>query len=692
MSNTSIIKSSFIEKAEAIVLENISNEQFGVSQLAELMHMSRSNLLRKIKKETTLSASKFISKVRLIKSKELLEDKDLTISEISYEVGFGSSSYFIKCFREYYGYPPGELGKKIEAEVVEVVEDNLENSSSFLIRNKKHLFSLLGLLVVFSAFYFFNNQTAEVIEEELDKTIAVLPFKNESNDSLNLYFVNGLMESTSNNLQRIEDLRVISRTSVEKYRNTSKGIPEIAEDLNVNYLVEGSGQRIGNQILLNIQLINASTNTPIWAEQYSREVGDVFALQNEVSKKIANAIKAIITPAELKLIDKKPTENLLAYDFYLQALESFYTRTKEGYKKAIPLFEKAIENDPEFALAFANLSISYYYLDIFQKQKKYLQQINNYADKALLYDSKSDISLIAKALYYMYNEEYRLAVPHLEKALEYNPNSSAVVQVLSLLYANNIPNTGKHLKYALMGIQLDVGANDSIGKSYRYLSLSSALVQTGFTEKALAYINKSLEYNPKNYYAPYLKILILFARDKDIKRTTSLLEVELKKDTTRMDLMQEVANFHYYQGNFEKSYFYFKRFVESKEKYGLNIYPHEDIKIGFVYNEMGFNKEATSFFNAYTKYCEEDTSIYKSASLAVKYAYEGDNEKAIKQLQIFATENNYQYWILIFMDIDPVMESLKKDPRFVKVIKKIKNRFWENQTNLKKSLEEKALI
>ena len=107
---------------------------------------------------------------------------------------------------------------------------------------------------------------------------------------------------------------------------------------------------------------------------------------------------------------------------------------------------------------------------------------------------------------------------------------------------------------------------------------------------------------------------------------------------------------------------------------------------------MGFNKEATSFFNAYTKYCEEDTSIYKSASLAVKYAYEGDNEKAIKQLQIFATENNYQYWILIFMDIDPVMESLKKDPRFVKVIQKIKNRFWENQTNLKKSLEEKALI
>ena len=689
MSETSNIKSNFIEKAELIVLENISNEQFGVSQLADLMHMSRSNLLRKIKKETTLSASKFISKVRLIKSKELLEDKDLTISEISYQVGFGSSSYFIKCFREYYGYSPGELGKKIETEVV---EESIDNSSSFLISKKKHLFSFLGVLVLLSAFYFYTNQKAEVVDEELEKTIAVLPFKNESNDSLNLYFVNGLMESTSNNLQRIEDLRVISRTSVEKYRNTSKGIPEIAEDLNVNYLVEGSGQRIGNQILLNIQLINASTNTPIWAEQYSREVGDVFALQNEVSKKIANAIKAIITPAELKLIDKKPTENLLAYDFYLQALEPFYNRTKEGYKKAIPLFEKAIENDPEFALAFANLSISYYYLDIYQKQKKYMQQINNYADKALLYDSKSDVSLIAKALYYMYNEEYRLAVPHLEKALEYNPNSSAVVQVLSLLYSNNIPNTGKHLKYALMGIKLDVGANDSIGKSYRYLSLSSALIQNGFTEKALSYVNKSLEFNPKNYYAPYLKTLILYARDKDIKETTSLLELELEKDSTRMDVMQEVANFHYYQGNFEKSYFYFKKFVEIKEKYGLNIYPHEDIKIGFVYKEMGLDKEAENFIKSYSEYCEDDTSIYKSASLAVKYAYEGDVEKAINQLQIFATESNYQYWILVFMEIDPVMNPLKKDPRFAKVLKKIKDRFWENQTNLKKSLEEKELI
>ena len=673
----------FIDKAEALIVENLSNEQFGVSELAGAMNMSRSSLLRNIKKHTKLSASQFIRKIRLQKGMELLKQTSLTVSEISYQVGFGGTSYFIKCFREQYGYPPGEVGKgKLEAEPAPM---------HFSKRYRLQIIAMASLVFVAIAILLFNKKKA-IPDVKLEKSIAVLPFRNESSDSTNLYFVNGLMESALGNLQKIEDLRVISRTSVEKYRNTEKGIAEIAEELNVNYLVEGSGQRVKNQVLLNIQLIEASSDQPIWVEQYSREVDDIFTLQNEVAQKIAAAIEAVVTPSELQQIEKRPTENLVAYDYYLQALDPYNSETKEGWEKAIPLFEKAIENDPQFALAFANISITYYQLDKVQNQKKYKQQINNYADKALLYDSKSDISLIAKALYYMYTEEYRLALPHLEKALEYNPNSSAVAAVLSILYGSYLPDTAKHLKYALMRAQLDIAVNDSTAKSYVYLELSNALIQNGFTDEALTYINKSLDQDPQNPYAPYLKTLILFAKDSDIERTTKLLVLEWEKDTTRLDILQEVANFHYYQEDYNNALFYFEKFIEAKEKYSLNLYPQEDIKIGRVYEKMGLDEKAANYFKAYAAYCEMDQSIYKSASLATKYANEGEFDQAIEQLSTFASQDNYQYWILIFIRLDPIMKSLKHHPEFNKTIQKIEDRFWDNQKQLRKSLEEKGLI
>lgn len=687
MSNTPNIEPEFIKRAEAIILENLSNEQFGVSELAEAMDMSRSNLLRKIKKQTKLSVSQFIRQVRLQQGLELLKQNSLTVSEISYQVGFGSTSYFIKCFREHYGHSPGEVGKGSLEEGME----QKEVRPRFIQRNLGWIVGAV-FLIPLTLFFLFFNKLNVTSNGKLEKSIAVLPFKNESSDSTNLYFVNGLMESALSNLQKIEDLRVISRTSVEKYRDTKKGITEIAEELNVNYLVEGSGQRVVNQVLLNIQLIEATSDKRIWGEQYSRKVDDVFTLQNEVAQKIAAAIEAIVTPAELELIEKKPTENLVAYDYYLKALSSHYMRTIEGYKKAIPLFEKAIENDPKFALAYAHISISYYYLDIIQNQKQYKEQINNYADKALLYDSKSDISLIAKALYYMYNEEYRLALPHLEKALEYNPNSSAVVKVLALLYANNIPDTAKHLTYALMDLQLDIASNDSISRSYTYLNLSNALIQTGFVEEAITYINKSLDYAPDNYFAPYLKTMILFANDGDIELATTLLEREWQKDTTRLDILQDVANFHYYQEDYDNAFFYFEKFVKAKENAGQNMYPHEDIKIAMAYKKMSLELDAAAFFEAFVQYCEKDESIYKSASMAVKYAYEGNHEEAIEQLKIFAKQDNYQYWILIFMKLDPILKPLKTHSEFEEVMRKIEERFWDNQKQLRKSLEENRLI
>ena len=652
-------KSTFTEEAAALILENLANEQFGVSELAASMNMSRSNLLRKIKKQTQLSASQFIRQVRLKEAMELLKEGSFTVSEISYQVGFGSTSYFIKCFREHYGHPPGEVGKG----AVEVESEQLKPNYLKMYRWPLIAGTAIVLLVV--AFVFFSKKDA-VRELKVEKSIAVLPFKNESADSTNLYFVNGLMESALNNLQKIEDLRVISRTSVEKYRKTDKGIPEIAEELHVNYLVEGSGQRVGNQVLLNVQLINASTDTPIWVEQYSREVEDIFELQNDVAKKIADAIAAVVTPAELEQIEKKPTDNLLAYDYYLQALDPYYSRTNEGLEKAISLFEKAIAQDPEFALAYANIAISYYLLEMSQLEKQHTEEINSFADKALLYDSKSAESLTAKAFYYIQTKEYQLALPYLEKAMEYNPNSSLAVQMLADFHFRLIPNTDKYLKYALKGFQLNV-ASDSVTQSYTCLQLSNALVSSGFADEALKYINTSLDYHSENYYAPHLKAFILFARDGNVERTQHLLLKEWNTDTTRLDILQDIGKLCYIQKDFDDAYFYFKKFVNARERSGLDIYPQENIKIATVYKKVGLEKEAEVFFNAFSKYCEADNSEYKSVNLVWKYAYEGKIDKAIEQLKIFSQIESYPYWFLLIED-EPLIQPLKSHPEFEGIV------------------------
>ncbi|UWX54502.1 helix-turn-helix domain-containing protein [Maribacter litopenaei] len=676
-------RSTFIVETRDIILKNLSNEQFGVSELADAMHMSRSNLLRKIKKETQLSASQFIRKIRLEEAMNLLKETDSTVSEVSYQVGFGSTSYFIKCFREQYGFSPGEIHKETELSLPPQQDTG---------RQRRYFWpvvAIVGVLLIMAAYFFISKKepNQSVI---LEKSIAVLPFNNESSDSTNLYFVNGLMESALNNLQKIEDLRVISRTSVEKYRRTQKNVQEIAQELHVNYLVEGSGQRVGNTVLLNVQLIDATTDTPIWSEQYSREVEDIFELQNDVAKKIADAIEAIVTPAELEQIEKIPTDNLLAYDYYLQALDLYYSRTNEGLEEAIALFEKAIEQDPEFALAYANIAISYYLLEMSQLEKQYTEKINSFADKALLYDSKSAESLVAKAFYYIQTKEYHLALPHLDKALEYNPNSSLAVQILAEFYSHMLPNTNKYLEYALKGVQLTV-ASDSITRSYTYLQLSNALVSSGFPDEALKYINKSLDYNAENYFAPHLKAFILFAKDGNIKRTRNLLLNEWKKDTTRPDILQDIGKLYYIEENYDSAYSYFKKFVEAREANGLDIYQQENVKIAQVYKEMGLDKEAEKLFNDFSEYCEGDQSTYKSVNLVWKYAYEGKINEAVEELRIFSKAENYLYWFLLIED-EPLIQPLKNHSDFQVIMQKIKDRFWDNQSKLKKTLESEGLL
>jgi TolB-like protein/AraC-like DNA-binding protein/Tfp pilus assembly protein PilF len=677
--------SNFIETILGIIEDNISNESFGVSELAGATGMSRSNLLRKVKKLTGYSVSQYIRKVRLENAMEILKEGSHTVSEVSYKVGFNSSSYFVKCFHDHYGFPPGEVGKGKMDEENTPGSDSTRKKPGFIVASGIALIIIASiLLIVINPFKSGSSN--------MEKSIAVLPFKNDSNDSTNIYIINGLMESILSNLQKVKDLRVISRTSVEKYRYAPMIIPEIAKELNVNYFVGGSGQKIGDEILLTIRLIEAKTDKHLWSEQYKREAKDIFQLQMDIARDIAEQIEAIITPEEEERISKVPTKNLEAYDEFLKGLDLLNDPAQNKLEDALAYFKKAISMDEEYARAYAAVAITYYILDKNLAEKRYTDLINTYADKALLYDSQLEQSLIAKALFYMTNGEYEFAVSYFEKALEYNPNSDLVLVFLIDLYANYFPDTEKYLEYALKGLRLNLAAYDSVTISMSYLHISNAFIQSGFVDEAEEYINKSLDYYPENIYSAYVKPYILYSKSRDLNEMKEMLLDVLKMDTTRLDVLQEVAKVYYYMRDYDSSYHYYKKLLDGRETYNLDIYQGENSKIAVVLSAMGFKEQSDKLLSDYKLMMENDRSLYKHLSLAVYYSYTGETGKAIEELRLFSNEDNYHYWTLLFLKIDPLVDNIRNNKEFEQILEDIDAKFWKYHKRVRFTLEKEGLI
>lgn len=675
----------FLNQLTAKIEENLADEQFGVTELAEAMNMSRSNLLRKVKKATNLSVSQLINEVRLKRAMALLRTTRLNVSEVSHQVGFNSTSYFIKCFREYYGYPPGEAGKRATEEPVPQQAPPAQSKKWYWIA------ALITLAIVVVSWFVFTNLPSEE-KPVVEKSIVVLPFKNDSADSTNVYLINGLMEATLNNLQKIKDLNVLSRTSAEKYRNSNKAIPEIAKELNANYFVEGSGQKLGDRIVLTIQLIDGTTDRHLWSKQYRREANDIFALQQEISKDIAAEIQAVITPAEKNRIEKIPTQNLEAYDAFLKGLDLLRRNGEPNLQQALVHFDEAIAHDNTFALAYACAGMACYYLDIFKAEKKYVDALDNYADKALLYDPTLGEALTAKAMYFLVQKEYTQALPYLEKGLEYNPNSTQLIGLLSDLYGLYLPNTGKYLEYALRGTRLGAEGTDSEEISYFHLRLGNALIQTGFVEESLKQFDLALTYYPENAYARYVRAFALYAKTGNLKQTRALLVKEFNKDTTRFDILQDIGKVSYYLGEYDTAYVCYQRFNRYRETYKLDVFQHENLLIGKIYDKMGEHEQAQQFYASYRDFLAHTETAYKDLGYVSLYCLEDNHDKALEHLRRFAKEDNIQYWIILFLNKAPDKTSIERSAEFQKLSRDIEKKFWANHEKLKGKLEEQGLL
>ncbi|MEO9475661.1 MAG: helix-turn-helix domain-containing protein [Cyclobacteriaceae bacterium] len=674
----------FISGVISLIDEHIGDENFGVSELAESMNMSRSNLLRKVKSETGLSVSVLIRQVRLHRAKDLLEKRSLTVSEIAYRVGFSSTSYFTKCFRELYGYPPGEHAKQQDTTVTEAGSTNIGKyrTTSFLVAGALILGTIFFLIIKYSA-----NETME-----LPRSLAVLPFKNDSADSTNVYLMNGLMDAILDNFQKVEDIRVTSRTTVEQYRGVSKSMPELSDELDVSYFVQGSGQKLGNQILLTVQLIEGPTDRQLWSRRYRRELNDIFQLQIEVARNIAAEIDAVITPEENERLAEVPTKNLVAYDYYLKGLALLNDETGEGLEAGIVEFKNAIREDGQFAHAYAYVAISYYYLDLYQTNKIHTEEVKNYTDKAMFLNADLGESLIAQGVCHMQLQQYDSAVISFEEVLDYYPNLGWIHNFLSNIYTTYLPDTEKYLPHALQGIRLVAAQKDSVNASYAYLHLSNALAQTGFINESEAYVKRSLEFNPANIYSEYLHVYILLAQNFDLARAKKDLITIYEKDTTRLDVLQEVAKVCYTTEDYEQAWYYYQKFIYLKNVWNLKVYEGEDIKIAYVLNKLNLESEAQTYLDSYLAYAETDESIYHNLIYAAYYATIGDIDSGVKHLKAFSREDGYQYWVVMFLDSDPILLNLSSHPDFKPTVKVIKDKFWEKHKHIRQMLEVEEVI
>ena len=330
------------------------------------------------------------------------------------------------------------------------------------------------------------------------KSIAVLPFENLSRDPDNAYFTEGVQEEILTRLAKVAGLRVIARTSTQRYKSAPENLSQIAKELGVAHILEGSVQKAAEEVRVSVQLINASTQAHLWAETYDRKLTDIFAVESEIAKTIADTLQVKLSDPEQHAIRARPTENTEAYQLYLRGRYFWNKRTGADLKKAIDYFNQAIGKDPNYALAYAGLADAYVLLSGFgaASPKDSLPQAKAAAQKALELDNtlgEAHASL-AQALF-AYDFNFAEANREFRRAIELSPNYATAHQWYGqsgLAPLGQFENAIAEMKRALELDPLSVIINADLG---------SVLCSARRYDAAIEQLRKTVEMDPRFYYA-----------------------------------------------------------------------------------------------------------------------------------------------------------------------------------------------
>ncbi|NQU53530.1 MAG: helix-turn-helix domain-containing protein [Bacteroidetes bacterium] len=705
MNSSNSSENDFLTNLTELIEKNLTNSQFGVSWLARELGMSRSNLHRKVILNAKITVSQFINQVRLKSAMEMLRHTSFKVNEVAHQTGFSNTSYFIKCFHQYYGYTPGEVGKREEDESNSIpIQTNKKRLTKILVSVISVVVLVAVLIVIIKPFSF--------QQKELEKTIAILPSYYEAQDVSYSSVINGTVQNIIDNLNLIKDIEVRPWLSVVQYKNSNKPASEIAKDLNVNYVVKPSILTYDGKILLNIILIEGLKDIQIWTDSYDIDTTDVTTIYQKISKEIAGQINAQITPAEQDKIDKRITSNSKALNYYLEGVEFLNLKRigtgTNNLEKAKTQFEMALELDNKCASAYAQLALIYYFIDnrwisenILNKEaeKIFSKQINKYADKALRYDSQLDLSLIAKALYYQNEKDYEEAIPYLEDALEYNPNSHIVISYLSNIY-RELGDNEKFIKYALKTINSNFLVSDisgEVSKAYIYCRMGVAFRAMGFFDKALIYLNTAIEINPHYVGAIHEKSQLVLDSDGDYKQSKELLMDLIQMDSSNQVMSGQVTYKFlglscYIMRDYTSANIYYKKMLELIDSNNEDYSGRESGRLAVVFSGIGEKEKAKEHINKYVEFAESrDNPKNKSLHLIGSYSLKGEAVKAIEQMKIFSEYNPNYFHIRLFKDA-PIYDNIRDLPEFHEILSEMEIKWQARHDSIKASFEEKGLL
>ena len=574
---------------------------------------------------------------------------------------------------------------------------------------RRNLVFLIATAVILSAaagFFLLPRASAR----KIDKSIAVLPFENLSDEKENAYFADGMQDDILTNLSKIGDLKVISRTSVNSYRgNDTRSAREIGKALGVATLLEGSVRRIGNRVRVNVQLINAENDEHIWAEDYDRDLIDVFAIQTDLAQKIASALQAKLSPSEKARLDRRPTQNSDAYLLFIQA-EQYANRPdhpRESMLNAEHLYEQAIKLDPNFAAAFAGLSqMESWAYHSFEPVPARREKARLTAEKALQLDADLGEGHLALGFSYYYGDRnYSRALSEFEIAKRELPNEADAYMAIGAIqrrqgkWHESITNLEKaaELDPKNASVLFNLGANYVAQRDYT---------------AADKVFDQAIAASPQSYSAHAFKgaVAILSkgdtsAAEKQLALLPKITDVDGGITSTRIWILtlqrkfpealqalqqfpREVLNtydgpvpktflegvFYRYQSNQPNAQMMFEQARVVAERL-VKESPDDAARramLGQILAALGQKDAAIAEGKRAAELLPESEDAFGGPSittaLAQIYVWTGDYDQAFRLLDhLLATPNGLT---VPFLKLDPAWDPLRKDARFQALIDK----------------------